>query len=328
MDFSCLVKDSGRLDAVVSRTVAGLSRSSLAGATNITVNGVRAKLSTKVFLGDKIAFSLESKIPNKILPVKMALDIIYEDRDLLVINKEAGVPTHPSAGHYDDTLVNGVLDYLGRDAIRLPDNPSEKTLLEFARPGVVHRLDLPTSGAIIIAKNDATEVFLKKQFKARLVEKEYLALTVGRLDKEGVITYALGRDERSRQKFAAYKNGFKIENGTEQKNKPLTCDIRLKAAETDWKIIEEKENFHYIRVWIKTGRTHQIRVHLASIGSPLAGDLIYNPRPGPFPRLMLHCHKIVIRVPSGEVKTFLAPLQADFIAGLEVVGLDAAAGIE
>jgi 23S rRNA pseudouridine1911/1915/1917 synthase len=242
--------------------------------------------------GDKI--DLIEPPPEKIdiRPEPMPLEILFEDDDLIVINKTTGLTVHPGAGQRDHTLVNALVSHCA-------------TLSGIGgkeRPGIVHRLDKETSGCLVVAKNDTAHRELSKQFAGRTVEKIYLALVAGKLRKAaGVIEAKIGRHPIHRQRMSATSN-------------------RGRAATTEYRVIRSSDQASLVECRLHTGRTHQIRVHLHHLGHPVLGDKIYAPRFAKnFPRQMLHAWKLGFRHPrTGEWKHFEAPLPDDFKAAVKL----------
>lgn len=240
-----------RLDVFLSACCSDLSRSrieSLIKSGCVTVNGKTAPKSTKVALGDQISIEippLEHAIPQA---TAMKLDIIYEDRDLLVLNKPKGVVVHPAPGHSGDTLVNGLLAHCGDS---LSGINGEK------RPGIVHRIDKDTSGLLVIAKNDLAHQGLSKQFENHSIDRIYETVVFGKMKQsEGSVDAPIGRSQNDRKKMAAgAKNG--------------------KRAVTHYSVLHQYEKFSHLACKLETGRTHQIRVHLSSIGHFVLGDSVY-----------------------------------------------------
>ena len=228
-------------------------------------------------------------------PEAIPLAILYEDDDLIVINKAAGMTVHPGAGHREHTLVNALLHYCS-------------TLSGIGgkeRPGIVHRLDKETSGCLVVAKNDVAHRELSKQFTARTVEKIYLALVAGKLRKEtGVIENKIGRHPVHRQRMSV-------------------SSPRGRAAKTEYRVLRSSEQASLVECKLHSGRTHQIRVHLHHLGNPVLGDKIYAPRFAKnFPRQMLHAWKLGFCHPRiGEWKNFEAPLPNDLKQAIALTGL-------
>ena len=262
---------------------------------NITVNGNSAKLSTKVRGGDVITVDWQETIPEDIVPQNIPLDIVYEDENVTVVNKKQGMVTHPAAGNWDKTLVNALLYHWNRDAVNLTH-----------RPGIVHRLDKDTSGLIITARNTTAEEWLQKQFQERRVKKEYIAIVYGRPpERSGNIKTQIIRDPKNRKRFKAVTG---TENG--------------KFAHTVYRCIACYGPFSLMRLKLKTGRTHQIRVHMKYLGCPILGDPIYANKHNLFPNasLMLHSRLLGIRLPSSsEFSEFKADVPVRFKKVLRVL---------
>ncbi|MGH7461977.1 MAG: RluA family pseudouridine synthase [Longimicrobiales bacterium] len=223
------------------------------------------------------------------------LDIVYENDDLLVVNKPAGMVAHPGPGNWHGTLVNAVL---GHD-VDLEGVGNE------LRPGIVHRLDKDTSGLIVVAKNDTAHRELQRQFKAREVEKIYLALLDGRPPSDtGRIEAAIGRDSRNRKRMA------------------VTPEPQGRMAITEYRVREKFASHTFVEARLLTGRTHQIRVHLAYLKCPVVGDTLYGRRPPSLPldRQFLHAARLTLRLPgTGEPKTFEAPLPHELARILDLL---------
>lgn len=217
------------------------------------------------------------------------LDIVYEDKNIIVIDKPPGLLAHPTDKKEKDTLISRLVEY--RPEIKnVGSNP--------LRPGLVHRLDKDTSGLIIAAKNNQTYDYLKEQFKKRLIQKEYLALVIGKpKEKTGIITKSITRSKRNSSKRTVGLWG------------------KWRKAETHYEILKEFKNYTLLRVSPKTGRMHQIRVHLASIGYPIAGDKIYKfkrqPTPKGLKRQFLHANHLKFRLSNGKILEFQSKLSTD-----------------
>ncbi len=256
----------------------------------VTLNGKVARPRDLIRDGDEIDLReppLE-KIDNQ--PEAIPLEILFEDRDLVVINKPAGLVVHPGAGHREHTLVNALLHHC----------PTLSGIGGKERPGIVHRLDKETSGCIVIAKNDDAHRSLSLQFAARTIEKIYLALVAGKLRRNtGVIEEKIARHPVDRQKMRV-------------------ATLRGRAAMTEYRVVRSSGEMSLIECRLHSGRTHQIRVHLRHLGHPVLGDKIYAPKfAQKFPRQMLHAWKLGFRHPrSGDWKVFEARLPEDFSAAI------------
>jgi 23S rRNA pseudouridine1911/1915/1917 synthase len=294
--FTASSDDAGqRLDRFLATQLPELSRSRIAELIDeghVRVNGARAKRAHHVVPGERIDITLLPRPALEAVPEEIPLDILYEDDDLLVVNKPAGMTVHAGAGASHGTLVNALLHRFERlSAIGGP-----------LRPGIVHRLDKDTSGALVVARNDAAHRHLADQFQKRTVEKTYVALVHGRLKRDaGTIDLPVGRDPVRRTRMTTRRR-----EGRE--------------ARTDWKVLARLENFTLVLVRIHTGRTHQIRVHFSALGHPVVGDTLYGaprqvrvPRnataPEPLGRNFLHAARISFEHPrTGKRITLAAPL--------------------
>ncbi|WP_270253539.1 RluA family pseudouridine synthase [Lactobacillus johnsonii] len=285
--------EKGRLDKVIAEKIKDLSRTKikeLVNDKNILVNNKAEKVSYKVQSGDVIDVTIPPVKPLSLEAENLHLDIVYEDSDVIVVNKPQGMVVHPSAGHPDHTLVNGLL-YHTRD---LADSP------EGFRPGIVHRIDKDTSGLLMIAKNDRARESLEKQLAEKINKREYLAIVHGNFEvKNGVINAPIGRNPNNRKQMAVNTKG--------------------KAAVTHFTVLEQFKNYSLVKCVLETGRTHQIRVHMKYIGHPLAGDPLYGPKKtlsghGQF----LHAKTLGFYQPStNEWLEFSAPLSTIFEKQLE-----------
>ena len=287
-----------RLDQFLAKRLPGFSRSrlqQLIRAGFVRLNKATSRPRQIVRVGDQIDLTeppLE-KIEN--LPEQIPLEILFEDSDLIVINKPPGLVVHPGAGHREHTLVNALLNHC----------PTLSGIGGKERPGIVHRLDKETSGCLVVAKNDAAHRELSKQFAERTVEKIYLALVAGKLRKvTGVIDEKIGRHPVHRQRMTATAS-------------------RGRAAKTAYCVVRSGNSASLVDCRLHSGRTHQIRVHLHHLGHPVLGDKIYAPRLAKdFPRQMLHAWKLGFRHPrTHEWKSFEAPLPDDFNDALARTGL-------
>ena len=284
-----------RLDHVVAdNPTPPLSRSRVKGlidTENIFVNGKAVAPSYKLKLGDQIKVTLPPPVASTIDAENIPLEIVFEDDQIIVVNKPKGMVTHPAPGHYTGTLVNALLahcDHLATTGAPL-------------RPGIVHRLDKDTSGLIVVAKTDQAYYSLIKQFKARTVKKTYTALVHGIMKKDaGVIEAPIGRHPVNRQKMAVLEGA----GG--------------KEAITHWRVLKWFKKHTLVEIDLETGRTHQIRVHLTHLGYPLVGDPTYGGTKNTLgvTGQMLHAGKLKFVHPiSGEKLEFTAPLPAEFKAG-------------
>lgn len=314
--FSAIVEKtvtSIRLDKYIASLPNGLNRSKLkSGLHAILVNNEKAKLSSKVHAGDKIDIEWEDNVPQDIIPQDISLNIIYEDQNVTVVNKEQGMVTHPACGNWEGTLVNALLYHWGRNAVKISDEGTVQEILKKRRPGIVHRLDKDTSGIIIAAKNRESEEWLQTQFQKRRVVKEYVAICCGFPPKKnGVIETFIARDPSNRKRFKAipldsYFNTSSCGNISQDKTTTNTnATPSAKYAKTLYHLVSTYGNYSLIRVRLKTGRTHQIRVHLKQLGCPILGDPLYGKKDMLFPHatLMLHSRLLAIRLPNQQKLT-------------------------
>jgi len=291
---SFIVDGSGlRLDKYVAEKCPELSRTQaqkLVSDGLVTVNGQVAKAGFKLSAGDRVRITLPPPRESP-APEAMPLSIVYEDSDLLVVDKPAGLTVHPAPGHPSHTLINAILSHVPR----LPEAD------DLQRPGVVHRLDKDASGLMVVAKNKEAQLNLASQFKARSVVKAYLVLVKGHLTPDdGVIEAPIGRDPRNRKRMAVVAQG----EGRE--------------ARTDYHVLKHIGDYTLLEVRPETGRTHQIRVHLSAIGYPVFGDRVYGARSERLPRLFLHACRLGFRLPSsGEYREFTSNLPPDLERALE-----------
>jgi len=279
-----------RADKYVSENCPDLSRTQaqkLIEDNHITVNGKVIKPSLKLQSGDIVDIEIPAPAPSTLTPEPIPLKIIYEDQDLMVVDKPAGLTVHPAPGHYNHTLANAILAYF-------PEIDSGET----NRPGIVHRLDKDTSGLIIIAKNNAAHMKLAGQFKSRSIKKVYVALVQGHLTpREGIIEAKIGRDPRNRKRMAVTERG--------------------REARTEYQVIKYLNNYSLLEIRPKTGRTHQIRVHLAAIGFPIVGDTVYGAKSAYVSRQFLHACKLSFKLPfSGEYREFVSEMPPDLLKAL------------
>jgi 23S rRNA pseudouridine1911/1915/1917 synthase len=293
--FSLQVYTAGaRLDRFLGEKCPELSRThaqKLITEGLVTVNGRTARASLKLNAGDKIDFSIPPEEPTHLTPEAIPLKIIYEDNDLMVVDKPAGLTVHPAPGHPAHTLAHAVAGHL-------PELTEDE---ESLRPGIVHRLDKDTSGLIIVAKKRLAQANLSDQFKARSVSKHYLVLVKGKLKPEtGIIEANIGRDPRNRQRMAVVTGG--------------------REARTEYRVIRHIGGYSLLDIKPETGRTHQIRVHLAAIGFPVVGDATYGVTSPHVSRQFLHAARIRFQLPStGKYVEFESPLPPDLDKALEVL---------
>ncbi len=283
--------ESCRLDKYIAEKNSNYSRAIIQKMIideKVLVNGKKTKNSYKVTTGDVITIEdSEPKEDFKLKPQKINLDVIYEDDDIIIINKEKGMVVHPGNGNPDGTLANAILE-------RCKDSLSG--IGGVVRPGIVHRIDKDTSGLVIVAKNDNAHLNISKQIQERKVTKTYIALVRGNIkENEATINMPIGRSTQDRKKMAVTKKG--------------------KEAITHFKVLKRYNGFTLLEVKIETGRTHQIRVHLAQIGYPIVGDVVYSNGKNPFnvKGQMLHAQKLEFVHPTtNKLVSYEAPLPEYF----------------
>ena len=282
-----ITDQTGRIDKVLTTLEPEITRSQLKNLINdghVTVNGQAVKPKYKVQAGDKISLVKPEPQSLELTPENIPLDIVYEDDDVIVVNKPQGMVVHPAPGHPDHTLVNALLYH----------SPLS-TINGTFRPGIVHRIDKDTSGLLMVAKNDLAHQSLAEQLRNKTNKREYLALVYGQIkEDEGTIDAPLGRNPQDRKKQAVVKDG--------------------RHAVTHFKVVKRYDNFTLVKCILETGRTHQIRVHMKYIGHPLVGDPLYGPRKvigknGQF----LHAALLGFKHPrTGKEMVFEAPLPENF----------------
>ena len=285
-----------RLDAFLAQHIPELTRSAaqkLLEEGCVTVNGKPGKKNDKLNIGDEISVTVPEAKPVDIRPVEMTLDIVYEDEDVVVINKPKGLVVHPAAGHQDDTLVNGLLHALGED---LSGTNGE------LRPGIVHRIDKDTSGLLAVAKNDFSHRILASQLKDHTMARTYEAIVCGSFREDsGTVDAPIGRHPSDRKKMCVIQRNSK-------------------EAVTHWEVVARYRGYTHVRCRLETGRTHQIRVHMAHIGHPILGDTVYGHKK---PELgqdsqCLHAGALCFRHPRDERPVMVfAPLPQYFEDVLE-----------
>ena len=291
-----------RLDAFLARCAEGLSRSAaqrLIEEGQVKRNGKPGKKNDKLNIGDSVEYTIPEPKEVDIRPTQMQLDIVDEDEDVLVINKPKGLVVHPAAGHQDDTLVNGLLYAMGDDLSGINGE---------LRPGIVHRIDKDTSGLLAVAKNDLAHTMLASQLKDHTMARTYEAIVCGSFREDsGTVDAPIGRHPSDRKKMCVIERNSK-------------------NAVTHWEVVKRYRGYTHIRCRLETGRTHQIRVHMAHSGHPILGDTVYGRKK---PELgqdsqCLHAGALCFRHPrDGRPVMVFAPLPKyfeDVIAKLEKMG--------
>ena len=284
-----------RLDRFVETGCPDLSRSRGAALIRegwITVNGAPGKPSTAVRAGDSVEVAIPAPVPTELVPQQIPVRIVYEDAHLLVVDKPPGLTVHPGPGHPDRTLVNALLAVV----------PDLAGIGGELRPGIVHRLDKDTSGLMVVAKNDAAHRSLSRQLKEREVKKSYAALVVASLARDsGTIDATIARNPRHRQRMAIVEGG--------------------RDAVTHYRVVERYQGHTLLEASPVTGRTHQIRVHFASIGHPLVGDPVYGKSSPLVERHFLHAARLAFNLPPEELewREFESALPPDLQAALDAL---------
>lgn len=285
-------QEGERLDKFLSIIYPEFSRAffqKLIKSKQVSVNEIPQKASYCVKIDDIVTVEIPDAVETTIEPENIPLDILYEDDDVLIVNKPKGMVVHPSAGHYSGTLVNAIM-YHCKDTLSGINGE--------IRPGIVHRIDMDTTGSLIVCKNDEAHVNIAQQIKEHSVNRIYVGIVCGNVKEDsGTVEGAIGRHPIERKKMAINeKNG--------------------KPAITHYKVLERFKNYTYMQFKLETGRTHQIRVHMASIGHPLLGDTLYSSGRSPFKHLQgqcLHAKTIgFIHPKTGEYMEYSAPLPEYF----------------
>ena len=284
-------QEAERLDKYLSIIYPDVSRSffqKIIKDNNVVVNSKAQKANYRVKADDIIEVTIPDAVETAILPEDIPLDIIYEDADILIVNKPKSMVVHPSAGHYTGTLVNALMYHCGKDLSGING---------VLRPGIVHRIDRDTTGSVIACKNDKAHRCIAEQLKEHSINRRYRAICFGELEQEeGTIDQPIGRHPNDRKKMAVNP-----QNG--------------KRAVTHYRVLQRFQGYTYIECVLETGRTHQIRVHMASIGHPLLGDEVYSNRKSPF-KLQgqtLHAKTLgFIHPTTGEYLEIDAPLPEYF----------------
>jgi len=287
--------DGTRADAYISGIIDGLTRNAaqrLLSEGQVTRGGLFLRKNDRLKTGDIVICNIPSAVPYEVVAEDIPLDIIFEDADIVVVNKPRGLVVHPAAGHDSGTLVNALLNHVG---------PSLSGIGGVLRPGIVHRLDKDTSGLLVVAKNDAAHQSLAAQLAAREMGRMYYALCIGRVKQDNMrIDAPIGRHPVDRKKMAViapHKGG------------------KSREAATNIAVLEHMPRFTLVEARLETGRTHQIRVHLSHINYPVLGDLVYGPEKQPFnlEGQILHAKELSLRHPStGLAMSFESPLPGYF----------------
>ena len=294
-------ENSDRLDRYLSQNLSDLSRSriqQLIEQGHVQVNDqICTSKKVNLKIGDRISLEIPAIAPLQLLAADIPLDILYEDEELIILNKPAGLVVHPAPGHPEGTLVNAILAHC----------PNLPGIGGIQRPGIVHRLDKDTTGAIVIAKTDLAYQHLQAQLQAKTARREYLGLVYGVPKTEtGSIDLPIGRNPQDRKKMGIVS----VEDGG-------------RAAITHWQVQERLANYTLIHFQLETGRTHQIRVHSAKIGHPIVGDPLYSSAHSigvNLPGQALHAWKLQLQHPvSGKLLEVTAPLPRSFTTLLEVL---------
>ena len=288
-----------RIDKCMSMLIDSLSRSfiqKLIKEDAVMVNGKPVKGSYKVKTDDDVLFCLPKAVEPDISPENIPLDVLYEDKDVIVVNKPKGMVVHPAAGHYSGTLVNALMYHCGDELSGING---------VMRPGIVHRIDRDTTGSLIVCKNDTAHKAIAEQLKEHSINRKYIAICHGVVkEDEGTIDKPIGRHPVDRKKMAVVAAG----NG--------------KNAVTHYRVLKRFEKYTYIECVLETGRTHQIRVHMASIGHPLLGDEVYCNQKSPFKLEGQTLHAQVlgfIHPQNGEYVEVSAPVPAYFSHLLDIL---------
>lgn len=291
-EFQVETETNERIDKFLSVQMEELSRSyvqKLIKDGNVKVDGKAVKANYKLSYDEWIQVTIPDLTAPDIVPENIPLDILYEDEDILIVNKPKGMVVHPAAGHYSGTLVNALMYYCGNCLSGING---------VMRPGIVHRIDMDTTGSLLVCKNDFAHQNLSEQLKVHSIKRVYHAIVHGNIKEDsGTINEPIGRHPTERKKMCVnHQNG--------------------REAVTHYKVLERFGNYTYIACKLETGRTHQIRVHMASIHHPLLGDRVYGPQKCPFPELQgqtLHAKVLGITHPrTGEYLEVDAPLPVYF----------------
>ena len=290
IDADTDIGDGIRVDSFISENSLDITRSQLKTRNaSVFINDEEVKFSRIIKPGDVVLVEYDSIASTNVIPEKIDINILYEDENVIVLNKKQGMVVHPAAGNYTGTLVNALLYHI--------DSYSSNFINEEIRPGIVHRLDKETSGVIIAAKNVKTHEFLSGQFRLKTTGKKYIAVVKGKMKvKAGIIDNYLIRDKKNRKKYQVADNG------------------QGKRSVTGYNVLKEFDDSSLVILKPETGRTHQLRVLMQHSGTPIIGDPVYsrqNSRYSSF-SLMLHAYMLEIEIPEYGKKTFIAPLPQRF----------------
>ena len=302
--FSFVVDENGneqRLDKYISESLEEVTRSyveKLIGGNFVRVNDILCnKKSKKLKLNDRLEIDIPEEDEIELSPENIPIDIVYENENFLIINKQAGLVVHPANGHYSGTLVNALI-YRAKN---LSDLNGKHRL------GIIHRLDKDTSGLLIVAKNNFAHAKLSEMFLNKTIKKTYICIVKGNFSEEkkiGRIENLIGRDTKDRKKMAV-------------------VDRNGKTAITNYKVLDTKNNFSLLEVKIETGRTHQIRVHMRSIGHPILGDEVYGNKTNGIERQMLHAYKLEFINPIDNLEyNFVGKIPGDFLNVCKKIGFN------